>query len=409
MNLLQLITLAFQSLKTNRLRTMLTVLGVVVGIFSIIVIMTIITMLQNTIESGIQFLNKNSFEIQKWPVIHSGDHDWEKYRNRKNITLEEFYRLEHMMTDAKGMGAHTGLGGKVVRFRNRQTNPSTYVVGVTEGTYKTLNLEIEEGREIRKTDIEYTNNVCVLGNFIVDKIFYNIDPVGQIVRVDGRPFRVIGILKKQPEFFGQSQDNYIVIPITTYQSIYGKRSQSVAITVMSYSAKDYDAVMESAIGYMRTIRKVPPGEDNDFDIFSNSSIMTQINDMTGSIRIGALVVSIIALLAAGVGIMNIMLVSVTERTREIGIRKAVGAKKTNILTQFLFEAVMLCLLGGFIGIVLGVVIGNLAGGFLNAENAVPYDWVLIGMSLCFFVGVLFGTYPAYKAASLDPIEALRYE
>jgi putative ABC transport system permease protein len=392
MKLFQLMILAVQSLKTNHLRTMLTVLGVVVGIFSIIVIMTIITMLQNTIESGIQFLNKNSFEIQKWPAILAGDHDWQKYRNRRDITLDDFYRLENLMTDVEGMGAHEGTGGKVVRFGNRQTNPSTYVVGVTEGTYKTLNLEIEEGREIRKTDLEYSNNVCVLGNFIVDKIFYNIDPVGQIVRVDGRPFKVIGILKKQPEFFGQSQDNYIVMPITTFQSIYGKRSQSVAITVMSFSAQDYNDAMESAIGYMRIIRKVPPGEDNDFDIFSNESV-----------------ISIIALIAAGVGIMNIMLVSVTERTKEIGIRKAVGAKKLNILMQFLFEAVILCLIGGFIGVAVGVGIGNLAGSYLNAESAVPYDWVLIGLSLCLFVGILFGTYPAYKAASLDPIEALRYE
>ncbi|HKB86710.1 MAG TPA: ABC transporter permease, partial [Ignavibacteriaceae bacterium] len=161
---LQLIFISLQSLKTNRLRTMLTVLGVVVGIFSIIVIMTIITMLQNTIESGIQFLNKNSFEIQKWPVIHAGDHDWEKYRNRKDITLDDFYRLEKLMPDVMGIGAHVGTGGKVIRFGNKKTNPDTYVIGVTEGTYRTLNLEIEEGREIRKTDIGYANDVCVLGN-----------------------------------------------------------------------------------------------------------------------------------------------------------------------------------------------------------------------------------------------------
>jgi putative ABC transport system permease protein len=160
---------------------------------------------------------------------------------------------------------------------------------------------------------------------------------------------------------------------------------------------------------MRKIRKVPPGEENDFYIFSNESMITQVNDITSGIKIGALVVSIIALLAAGVGIMNIMLVSVTERTKEIGIRKVVGAKKHHILTQFLFEAVMLCIIGGIIGIVLGVGIGNLAGSYLNAQAAIPYDWVAIGISICVFVGVLFGTYPAYKAANLDPIEALRYE
>ncbi|HAB52355.1 MAG TPA: peptide ABC transporter permease, partial [Ignavibacteriales bacterium] len=152
-----------------------------------------------------------------------------------------------------------------------------------------------------------------------------------------------------------------------------------------------------------------PGEENDFDIFSNESIIGMINDITSGVKIGALVVSIIALIAAGVGIMNIMLVSVTERTKEIGIRKALGARKKNILLQFLIEAVVLCLIGGIIGIFIGVGIGNLAGNAINAQSAIPYDWVVLGISLCVFVGVLFGTYPAYKAANLDPIEALRYE
>ena len=160
---------------------------------------------------------------------------------------------------------------------------------------------------------------------------------------------------------------------------------------------------------MRVIRKVPPGSENDFDIFSNESIMGQINNITGGVRIGAMVISIIALIAAGVGIMNIMLVSVTERTREIGIRKAIGARKFSILFQFLIEAVILCITGGFIGIILGVGLGNLAGSFLNAQLAIPYNWVLIGFTLCIFVGIVFGTYPAYKASNLDPIEALRYE
>ena len=160
---------------------------------------------------------------------------------------------------------------------------------------------------------------------------------------------------------------------------------------------------------MRKIRKVEPGQENDFEIFSNESLIGQVNDITSGIRIGAMVVSIIALLAAGVGIMNIMLVSVTERTREIGIRKAVGARKSSILMQFLVEAIILCTLGGIIGIFIGVGIGNLAGSFLNANAAIPYDWVFIGLLLCVTVGLIFGTYPAYKAANLDPIEALRYE
>ncbi len=410
MRLSQVLALSLDSLKTNRLRTMLTIVGVVVGIFSIIVIMTVITMLQNTIESGVSFLNKNTFQIQKFPAIHTGGPgSWAKYRNRKDITLDDFYRFEKMMTRAKYLGAQQDMHGKIVKFGSKETNPNISVIGVTTGSFKTNSVTIDKGREINESDINHSTDVCVLGNDVTQKLFPNIDPIGVTVRVDGFPLKVIGTLEKQPEFFGQSMDNYIVMPITTFQTFYGRRSRSVDITVMSYSKIDYNATIDAAIGYMRLIRKVPAGDDNDFDIFSNESLVGQINDITGGVKIGAVVVSIIALLAAGVGIMNIMLVSVTERTREIGIRKAVGAKRINILAQFLFEAIALCIIGGLIGIALGIGVGNFVGSFLNAESAIPIDWVLIGLSLCVFVGVLFGTYPAYKAANLDPIEALRYE
>jgi putative ABC transport system permease protein len=191
--------------------------------------------------------------------------------------------------------------------------------------------------------------------------------------------------------------------------MYGQYGRSVNITVMSYSKIDYNDVIEAATGHMRTIRKDAPGEPNSFYIFSNESMIAQTNQITDPIKLIALAISLIALVAAGVGIMNIMLVSVTERTREIGIRKALGARKLWILLQFLFEAIILCLLGGFIGIVIGVSIGNFAGSFLNAQSAVPWDWVLIGLTMCVAVGIIFGTYPAYKASNLDPIEALRYE
>lgn len=410
MRFTQILSLSFDSLKTNRLRTMLTILGVMVGIFSIIVIMTIITMLQDTIENGVSFLNKNTFQIQKFPAIHTGGHDsWAKFRNRQDITLDDFNRFEKMMKDAKYVGAEQSSWGKVIKFGRKETNPNISIIGVTTGSFKTHAVTVNSGRELNETDIRYGADVCLLGNDVVEKLFTNIDPVGVTIRVDGFPLKVIGILDKQPEFFGSTMDSYIIMPITSFQSMYGRRSRSISITVMSYGKQDYNACIDAAVGYMRTIRNVKPGEDNDFDIFSNESLMGQINDITGGVRIGAVAVSIIALLAAGVGIMNIMLVSVTERTKEIGIRKAIGARKMNILIQFLFEAITLCVIGGLIGIVLGISIGNLAGSYLNASTAIPVDWVIIGLSLCIFVGILFGTYPAYKAASLDPIEALRYE
>jgi putative ABC transport system permease protein len=410
MNLGESFSVSLTSLKTNKTRTLLTILGVVVGIFSIIVIMTVITMMQQTIETGVSFLSKNTFQINKWPAINVGSHDsWRKYRNRKNITLDDFNRLEKMLGSAKYSGAEQGQGGRIVTYRNTKTNPNIYVVGVTMGAFMTRNVTINEGRPLRETDIEYSNNVCILGNDVTEKLFPALDPIGQVVRVDGRPMKVIGTLEKQPSFFGQSEDNFIVIPITTFQNMYGKRSRSVSISIMAESKESYEELIEQAIGHMRTIRKVPPGEENDFEIFSNESLMGQVNDITGGVKIGAIVISVIALLAAGVGIMNIMLVSVTERTREIGIRKAVGARRSSILIQFLLEAVILCLVGGLIGIVLGVGLGNMAGSMINAVAVVPVDWVVIGLGLCLLVGIIFGTYPAYKAANLDPIEALRYE
>jgi putative ABC transport system permease protein len=372
--------------------------------------MTIITMLQTSIEDGVSFLSKNTFQINKFPAIHSGGPgSWQKYRNRKDITIEEFERLKDVMKSARYIGAEQSIGGKVIKSATTKTNPNISVIGVTIEAYMTHNVTIAEGRNLTELDVDHSTYCCLLGNSVTTKIFPNTNPIGQIIKVDGFPIQVVGTFEPQPALFGQNMDSYIIIPITTYGAMYGKNNRSVSITIMSKSKEDYDATIETAIGYFRTIRKVPVGQDNDFDIFSNESIMGQINDITGGVKIGAIAVSIIALLAAGVGIMNIMLVSVTERTREIGVRKAVGARKMNILLQFLMEAIALCIIGGIIGIFLGVVVGNIAGSFLNAQSAIPVDWIVIGMTLCIVVGVIFGTYPAYKAANLDPIEALRYE
>lgn len=408
MKINQTFALSVQSLKNNKLRTSLTILGVVVGIFSIIVIMTIITMLQNSIESGLSQLSKNTFQIQKHdPTVGGGGHM--RDRSRRDITIEEAYRLKEMLTKAKHVGAEQWQFGAIIKYGNRETNPNISVAGITTEAMMTNNWVVEEGRSIRDNDVDNSRNVCIMGKDVVQRLFPNINPIGQIVRVDGRPFQVIGVLEKQPSLFGQSRDNYIILPITSWQTIYGKRSRSINITVMSHSVEDYNDLIESAIGHFRQIRRVGAGEPNDFYIFSNESMIGMVNNITGPIKYGALAVSVIALIAAGVGIMNIMLVSVTERTKEIGIRKAVGARKSHIMTQFLIEAVILCILGGIIGIALGVGIGNFAGSFLAAEKAVPLDWVIIGISLCIIVGMIFGTYPAYKAANLDPIEALRYE
>ncbi len=404
----QLFSIAFQSILNNKLRTSLTILGVVVGIFSIIVIMTIITMLQNSIEDGLAMLNKNTFQIQKHePMRGPGSHRSD--RNRKDITIDEATRLKELLVKAQYVGAEQWQFGKVVKFGNLETNPNISVAGATVDAMRTNDWIVDYGRDLRENDINYSTNVCLLGPDVVEKIFPNMNPIGQTVRVDSKPLKVIGVLQVQPAMFGESRDNYIVMPITTWQSIYGKYDESVNITVTAPDNASYNDVIDAAIGHFRKIRKVAAGEPDDFYIFSNESMITQVNDITGPIKIGALAVSLVALIAAGVGIMNIMLVSVTERTREIGIRKAIGARKTSILIQFLIEAVILCIVGGGVGIGLGIAIGNFAGSFLSAQMAIPYDWVMIGITMCVIVGLIFGTYPAYKASNLDPIEALRYE
>jgi len=408
MKLDQLFSISFQSILNNKLRTSLTILGVVVGIFSIIVIMTIITMLQNSIENGLAMLSKNTFQIQKFDAMQGPNHD-RSQRNRKDITIDEANRLKELLTDALYVGAEQWEWGKIVKYGNIETNPNTHIGGQTVDAMRTNDFNVEYGRDFRESDIQYSADVCILGQEIVEKIFPNMNPVNQIVRVDNKPLRVIGVMEKQPEMFGESHDNYVLIPITTWQSMYGRYGKSVNIMVTAPDAESYNEVIESAIGHFRKIRKVEPGQPDDFSIFSNESMITQVNDITGPIKIGALAVSLVALIAAGVGIMNIMLVSVTERTREIGIRKAVGARKSSILIQFLIEAIILCLVGGTLGIVIGIAIGNFAGSFLSAQFAVPVDWVIIGITMCVIVGLIFGTYPAYKAANLDPIESLRFE
>jgi putative ABC transport system permease protein len=410
MKIFEVISVAFASLRSNRLRSLLTILGIVVGIFSIIVISTVIEMLQKSIEEGVSGLDSSTFQIQKWPSIHvGGPEEMAKYRNRPDITLAEYQKLKEKLKEAKYVAAELWTGGVVLKYGNRETNPNVSVAGTTQDAFPNNKWVVEDGRAYNERDLDRYEDFVVLGVDVAKKLFPTSSAVDQVITMDGHKVKVIGVLEKQGAVFGQSQDNFALIPITTYQGFYGKRNNSVNITVMAEDKNSYDELMEVAEGYFRTIRGVKAGEENNFDFRSNEQMLTQINNITAGVRIGSIVIAAIALLAAGVGIMNIMLVSVTERTREIGIRKAIGAKRKNILVQFMIESVTLSLMGGTIGIVLGIVVGNIAGSLLDATAVIPIDWVIIGVLLCVIIGVTFGTYPAYKAANLDPIEALRYE
>lgn len=408
---MEILIIALQALKTNKLRSFLTILGIIVGIFSIISISTILSMLQNTIESNVTSgLGSDTFKIRKLPAVIMSHEEWLELRKREDITIDDYHKFKERFEDeAKYIGAEQWVYSKIIKYKNKKTNPDMRLCGGTTEYFPNNQLIAANGRNFNSQDYERYQKVVVLGDALAKFLFDDEDPIGEEISVDGIKLRVIGVLEKRGDWFGQSRDNFAVIPLSTFQNMFGKRARSIDITVSVFDNTNYNNMLEKATGYFRTIRKVPAGEPENFSVISNESVLAEIDGITKGIRIGAYVIALIALLAAGVGIMNIMLVSVTERTREIGIRKAIGAKKNNILVQFLIESVVLSLFGGIIGIIIGLLIGNLAGSALNAEPTIPLDWVGIGVLLCILVGVGFGTYPAHKASNLDPIDALRYE
>ncbi len=403
------LAMALNAIRVNKLRSFLTLLGIVVGVFSIILVMTAIGVLQNSIESGLSQFGVNTFQIEKYPALMGGSPTERlKYRNRKDITYEQGLVVKEK-TSLAYVALGIGLDSKIIKYGNLETNPNVNIGGEDENSFQTNNWIVKDGRAFNSEDVSSVKNIVVLGSKVAEKLFPRENAVGKTVRVDGYPFTVIGVLEAKGNSLGGNSDNFVLIPITAFCARYGKNNRSIYIKVQAFSREVYDDAVEQVRGILRTIRKVDPGKDDDFEIYSNDSVIEQFNSFTKYVKLGVGFISFIALIAAGVGIMNIMLVSVTERTREIGIRKAIGAKKNNILIQFVLEAIVLCELGGLFGISIGIIGGNLLALWMGVPAIIPWDWVVIGLMVCSFVGIIFGTYPAWKAANLDPIEALRYE
>jgi putative ABC transport system permease protein len=401
--------MALNAIAAHKLRSVLTLLGVVVGVFSIIGVMTAVRVMQTNIEKDFSQMGANTFAVQKWPGVYFGGRDgFEKFWRRKNITLQTARLLQEKATLARDIAIEDRFWAGEVVSRYGKTPPNVRLLGATPGSFPTKNLTVVEGRPISEADVEGTHDVCVLGDKLAKTLFPHGSALGERVKFNGINYTVIGVLEAKGASVG-NQDNFAMIPITTGLNRYGRFWRSLSILVQAESQATFDDTVEQVRGILRTLRKVRPGDEDDFEIFSNESMITQFRDFTFKVRVGVGLVSSIALLAAGVGIMNIMLVSVTERTKEIGIRRAIGAKKRNILAQFVMEAVVLCEVGGLIGVICGIGAGNIAAYFLKVPPIIPIDWTILGLLLCSVVGIVFGTYPAVKAANLDPIESLRYE
>ncbi|MGA9450385.1 MAG: ABC transporter permease [Verrucomicrobiia bacterium] len=402
--------MAMNALAAHKLRSALTLLGVLIGVFSIIVVMTAMRVLKRTAETGLSQLGSQTFAIQRWPEAQFGDSsDWQKYWRRPYVTLEQGRRVEERATLAAGVGIEGDFWRGQISTRFAQTAPTTELYGETPGSFPARNWDVEDGRILSEDDVENAREVCVLGSALAKTAFPFGSAMGEEIKINGYKYAVVGVLAPKGGSLEGNQDNFAIIPVTTALNRYGRWWDDLTILVQARDAASYDDCVEQVRGILRAVRKVPPGAPDDFELFSNNSLIEQFDSFTRAVRIGVTVVSSIALIAAGIGIMNIMLVSVTERTREIGVRRAVGAKKRNIMTQFIMEAIVLCEVGGVIGVVLGILGGNVLAWFMKVPPAIPVDWIVLGLVICSIVGVVFGTYPAYKAANLDPIESLRYE
>ncbi len=408
MPLREILSIALNSLRVNKLRSILTILGVTIGVFSVIGVMTALSVIQSSIEGGLSFLGSNLFQFAKYPVMNTSDPET-TYANRRNITLEEAREFERQMDGQAGAICFKIFdGGKPASYGRVKVQGLT-LVGTNEHFLVANSYTLGYGRNLSPEDVDLARRVTVVGTSIQKKLFANETPIGKTIKVNEQPYQIIGVLAEKGSSFGQSQDDLVLVPITRYLGDFGRTNRTVNIAIQSTSQATYNQTLDKAIGAMRNARNLKLGEDNDFEIYSNDTLVSAFAQVAGTIRIGAFVVSVIALLAAGIGIMNIMLVSVTERTREIGVRKAIGARRTDIVRQFLLEAVVLSELGGLLGILFGVGGGNGIALWLDIAMVFPWGWALTGLIVCSVIGIGFGWYPAYKAAALDPIDALRYE
>jgi putative ABC transport system permease protein len=408
MNHLEAIRVALQSLWANKLRSVLTLLGVVIGIASVIAVVTFVSGINDYVAKKIFNLGADVFIVQKTSAVETNPDRFLEQEKRKNIGMDEYEAVKDACQHCDYVGAQMSSTGKVKR--NEQSIENTNVQGITPSMATILDTDLSSGRMLNETDMDNHLQVAVVGTDIVDHLLPGIDPLGQEVRVDGWTYQVIGVGKKKGKTLGQSADNYVMIPITVFLKKYGSHNNSIEVWgKASATGAPLNQAIDEARVALRARRHDSPGKDDSFEIETNASLLSIWGNLSNTFFMATIGIAAVSLVVGGIVIMNIMLVSVTERTREIGIRKALGARRDDVLLQFLIESVILALLGGAIGVLSGISLAEIVTALIGMPSSIKLWAVAAALFVAASVGVFFGVYPARKAARLDPIVALRFE
>jgi putative ABC transport system permease protein len=396
--------MAWAALKTHKLRSFLTTLGIFIGVLTIITIFTTIQGINQYVIGELSNIGSSTVYVEKFPWIIQGDF-W-KYRNRKNITYKEYEALAEQADEADFIAPRI-FAMKTVKYRN-EVYERVPVIGTNEQYKDTDNVNPDRGRFFTQLDIQRNHNVCVIGHDVAENLFKNDSPLGHRIRVGSQKYTVIGVNEKRGKVFGQSMDNFVLVPIGTFQGATGgHRGMAVALAVTDLAR--LEDMKEEARGILRRVRKIAPSEADDFALNQQDQLTRAYQSLTGTLFAVVFVIGAVSLVVGGIGITNIMLVSVTERTREIGIRKAIGARKRNILAQFVIESIAIASIGGLIGIVFGYIIGNFVLSQMSLSTGVSVSSIVVGFGFSAFVGIVAGFYPAWKAARMNPIDALHFD